>query len=148
MLSVRIYPSGGWREVIATNVLYGDSHRNIYNQGTWSGWISDATATPPQEYDLPLNAGFTRNGGCVYFKTQDGVVHGYGSVSGNFTQADTYFATLPVGFRSHSIFVLPATGRNVECNATITIRPDGTVSFWPEKICEAAYISFAFVAAA
>lgn len=105
-----------------------------------------ATATPPTAYDLPLNSGYIKNSGCVYFKTQDGIVHCIGSVLGNFAQLETHFANLPSGFRPKEAFALPAAGRNAECSATITILPEGLVTFWPEKVCQGAYFSFAFVA--
>lgn len=62
--------------------------------------VSLATATPLQEYALPLAEGFTQLRDCTYCKTQESMVHIELSVKGNITQgSEVLIATLPEGFR-------------------------------------------------
>lgn len=65
-------------------------------------WAKIATATPPQEYDLPLAEGFTSGGNAnTYWKDQFGVVHVEFCVqkSSSTYELNDVFATLPAGFR-------------------------------------------------
>lgn len=65
-----------------------------------AGWQKLATATPPQEFDLPLYDGFTVNVRCFYYKTQEDVVHVIGGVNGSFPyKLSTTIGQLPAGFR-------------------------------------------------
>lgn len=63
-------------------------------------WAEVATATPPQEYNLPLAEGWIAHRGSVYFKTQDNVVTVYFQVKNATAQSgEVTLATLPAGFR-------------------------------------------------
>ena len=82
--------------------------------GNWSndlgftGWEPSATATPPEEYDLPLVDGIS--GTAKYSKDQFGIVRVYMAVtkdSGTITNNEV-LGTLPVGFR-------PKRNFNVVC---------------------------------
>lgn len=69
----------------------------------WTDWIHIATATPPQEYDLPLAEGWTSqiSGSCRYAKSQENIVFvTFKVVHDEATPAstDTMIATLPEGF--------------------------------------------------
>lgn len=68
--------------------------------GNWSEvWCYAATATPPQEYDLPLAAGVT--GVAKYRKNQFGEETVYGACELTSDIAlDSIFATLPAGYRT------------------------------------------------
>lgn len=69
--------------------------------GSWSQWEPIATATPPQEFDLPLADGFSVWGVCSYFKTQDSIVTLNVNISNTLVTAgnEVIIGTLPVGFR-------------------------------------------------
>lgn len=66
--------------------------------GIWQDWVSIATATPPQEYDLPLAAGVTWLG--RYSKSQDNLamVTPMFTVAAGMTDGQL-LATLPAGYR-------------------------------------------------
>ena len=74
-------------------IYTGTYNSGVYN---WSGWSQMATAEHPQEYDLPLEAGFS--GTAKYSKDQFGYVHLRGRVIG-VSALNTAFAYLPAGFR-------------------------------------------------
>lgn len=101
------YPTGGWIELVATDVQAGTTWLNIKNwQQPWSGWDQIATATPPQEYDLPLAAGLSNDdqyARSVYWRDQFGVVTFVFQVIRSGTSADIgngeKLAVLPAGFR-------------------------------------------------
>lgn len=68
-------------------------------------WVEEATATPPQEYDLPLAAGFSI-GNIWYYKTQDDIVTvnftNLAMQEGTYIVGDVIVGTLPVGYRPTS----------------------------------------------
>ena len=66
----------------------------------WDGWEAIATATPPQEFDLPLAEGLSAVSS-AYWKDQFGVVTGHFNVlaSSPQTGSSPVIATLPEGFR-------------------------------------------------
>ena len=114
--------------------------RGYYNAGDdglkWSGWQPLATATPPQEFDLPLAEGYTANGGCKYSKDQFGIVRVVGNInksSGTFA-SNTPFATLPAGFRPgrYGGFVAIANSLPVEASkrhpAVVQVSVDGNIT--------------------
>lgn len=136
MLSVELYQWSNWRLLKATNVVNRDAWENILNSGTWSGWIRIATATPPEEYDLPLAAGWQKEGWseCKYSKTQDGIVHiNFATKNTADVPAGTVIATLPVGYRptyavDASAVLSNAAGTNIY-NGYVVIDATGVVSF-------------------
>ena len=74
------------------------------------GWIKIATATPPQEYDLPLAAGLSNDNQyarSVYWRDQFGVVTFFFQVIKSGTSADIgngeRLAILPAGFRPKAL---------------------------------------------
>ena len=97
---------GDRRTVIATQYTpENDAHifqRNIW-QGAWrqSRWAPIATATPPQEYDLPLAEGCVAHYPSTYHKEQNGKV--YGELVVKHTTAGAVdgmpLCTLPEGYR-------------------------------------------------
>lgn len=65
-----------------------------------SAFVDIATATPPEEHDLPLAEGVTRGKRCVYSKAQDGLV--VVRFSAKFPAAPSrqqIIGTLPVDYR-------------------------------------------------
>lgn len=75
---------------------------------TINNGISLATATPPQEYDLPLAEGITALQPCTYYKNQFSEVTLGGCTSGSVSDGAT-IATLPEGFRPDHPIERPAT---------------------------------------
>ena len=107
-------PKAGVCAVIHTLQLlasYGDTSstfsalwiRDNYMSGSerrWTEWVKVAGRTSPQEFDLALYDGFTVNGRCFYYKTQESVVHVIGGVDGSFPyKLSAVIGQLPVGFR-------------------------------------------------
>lgn len=118
-------------------LYYADPfNKEVYFNGTssgaFSGWTPLATATPPQEYDLPLAGVFEPENGfeVTYSKDQFGVVRvALNSVQGMIPYGTFNLAALPVGFRPNKTtdadsFMLHETG-----GATGLLRsmPDGTI---------------------
>ena len=91
---------------MAQIVIYGDVTTLAWRACGWAGeflgkWNYAATATPPQEYDLPLAAGVTRGKRCVYSKAQDSLVVVRFSAAFPATASRTQkIGTLPAGYRS------------------------------------------------
>lgn len=99
--------NGNWEQQLFLNQYGGyQSYGHIYYRTAqdrkgkvWYPWKTIATAEPPQEYNLPLAAGWS--GSATYFKTQDNVCtvnvnikKGEAIGMGSFT-----VATMPVSFR-------------------------------------------------
>ena len=83
--------------------------RGYYNAGDdglkWSGWQPISTATPPQEFDLPLAEGFSKHYCASYCKTQEGMVTVALWIAGSgAANVETTIATLPEGFRPTELF--------------------------------------------
>ena len=110
------YPHGGWIELVATDVQAGTTWINVKNwQQPWSGWVQIATATPPQEYDLPLAAGISNDNQyarSVYWRDQFGVVTFFFQAVKSGTSADIgngeRLAILPAGFRPNGLSTFAA----------------------------------------
>lgn len=75
---------------------------NATESGVWKGWKPIATATPPQEFDLPLANGYTPQytHSCIYYKTQETIVGVNVALIGEIpANSDIIIGTLPAGFR-------------------------------------------------
>lgn len=71
----------------------------------WLAWNQISTATPPQEFDLPLAEGFSKHYCASYCKTQDGMVTvSLWIVGSGAANVETTIATLPEGFRPTELF--------------------------------------------
>lgn len=106
----------------------------------WGPWKEFSTATPPQEYALPLAAGVT--GTAKYCKDQFGYIHFRMNLTG--TAVDVPFGTLPVGYRPDrgiSKIVAQSKGStdigiarlDVSATGTLVIKSSsnpGTLSSW------------------
>lgn len=110
----------------------------------WNSWIPDATATPPQEYNLPLESGITGN--VRYAKSQTGFVLITVDISGSYTNA-TLIGTLPVGYRPAE--TVTALARVGGLFATIDVTSNGSVRVYNVNgtINNAAFSQIAYIAA-
>lgn len=105
----------------------------------WNGWEPIPTATPPQEYDLPITQGYVsqlyRN---TYYKTQDGIVHVAFCIQKAPETAfviPEVFAILPVGFRPAFELARDVGGDGIDLGTgliatEIHIRPNGEMYIW------------------
>lgn len=127
-----LYPAGGWRRLIATDIQLGVSYYCIKNASQpWSTWTPIATATPPQEYDLPLADGLTPTQPSKYYKDQFGVVHIGIAVKATTTHTDgSLIATMPEGFRPSQITEQSAVYKNGDAIGTVQIMPNGQLIFF------------------
>ncbi len=78
----------------------GGAYYRTFDGSAWHDWIPLATATPPQEFGLPLAEGVSAVSS-AYWKDQFGVVTGHFNVlaSSSQTGSSPVIATLPEGFR-------------------------------------------------
>lgn len=103
----------------------GIEYVNHVINDVWFGWRQYATATPPQEYDLPL-AGAT--GTCKYSLDQFGMVRIAGLVTRDVETV--YFGTLPEGYRPADQIVFSSCGftdGNTISPCTVGVDADGRV---------------------
>ena len=76
-----------------------------YDETTWEEWKQLATATPPEEYDIPFRSGWQANGmKATYCKSQEGICIVNCAVHGTGTASENFIATLPSGFRPSATF--------------------------------------------
>lgn len=142
----KTYPNGGWIELKATNILTGVAWRNIKNgKQPWSGWIKIATGTPPQVRNLVLQSGFTVNGDCTFFITQENAVFLAGGVSGTLpANQDTQIGSLPADAKPVEQRRRPAVTN--AGTAYIDIHTDGTVWAHPFAAASQCWFDTSFVA--
>ena len=103
-----------------------------------AGWQKLATATPPQEYDLPLAEGVTKHesyDACGYTRDQFGqvIINLWVKTTGPLADGST-IATLPAGYRPSNNVVTPVKGAYTNGVAffgnLITQDSDGRIVFW------------------
>lgn len=109
---------------------------NRMDKGQWMEWQYLAIATSPQEYNLPLVDGITtRDSGCKYRKTQDGIC----TISISCEkQTDGFIpemtiATLPEGYRPAQYVegIAFASTSLYNCYpATLRIWENGEIKIW------------------
>ena len=142
-----------------TNYDSGAIYTRVSPKDIWKPWRLLATATPPQEFSLPLSAGWeTQSGGdAKYFKTQEDIVHVSMNVKSNAAVAagDT-IATLPAGFRPASQLKIPiickVSGQGALKFGHFDVGHDGGIRIYDavtgsEIVTEIAVAPFAFDAA-
>lgn len=81
---------------VTTGITYTNASSSAGS--VWTGWQPLATATPPQEFDLPLAEGMSVGYPCTYYKNQFNEVKIVGAAKGNLSDG-VLLATLPEGFR-------------------------------------------------
>ena len=91
---------------VTTGITYTNASSSAGS--VWTGWQPLATATPPQEFDLPLVEGLTALHPSTYRKDQFSVVTVGGAISGDMIIGKG-IATLPAGFRPSEVIERDAT---------------------------------------
>lgn len=109
-----------------------ESYIRYKHDSIWYPWKKIATATPPQEYDLPLAEGMS--GTCKYSKTQEDLVIVTFSidVDENTTCADnTLIGTLPAGFRLSPTryFSVSVQQTNTRFSALLSVNAFGNIYY-------------------
>ena len=137
---ITVYPFGYIPEYI-------ESYTNeMRYDGTWTGWAKNTTATPPQEYSLPLTEGFTPITPCTYRKNQFSEVFVGGSTGGTITDG-TVIAILPEGFRPTNIVERPATFSvsGTQAAGSVMIKQNGNISAHGQSSASGVVFSANFV---
>lgn len=97
------------------------------SNGVWGDWTPISTATPPQEFDLPLAEPYDGHG--KYLKTQENIVIvdvNIGSSDGaEISNNNMTFATLPAGFRPSRVVYSDAVTLNSTAGNVV-----GVAQFW------------------
>lgn len=117
---------GGWK-----------TYSIMSNGAGWDDflWVGPlATATPPQEYDLPLAEGFTEATPCRYWMTQDHEVKTAIRVLFNAVTVGQVCGVMPSGYRPSSLRTV--TFSAIFSDATVTqghadLGPDGSIKLYP-----------------
>ena len=93
-----------------TNYDSGAIYTRVSPKDIWNPWRLLATATPPQEFDLPLADNWTTQQASTYFKTQEGIVVARIAIksTAEYTSGGLLF-TLPEGFRPSENVEFPCT---------------------------------------
>ena len=107
------------------------NYNTVAGSWNWTEWFAVATATPPQEYQLPRAEGI--DGSCKYYRTQDQKCHIDGVLGSALTPILTnnkVLGTLPVGYRPIARVQRPATFLlfgGTFLAGTLFIEPNGTI---------------------
>ena len=107
----------------------GSVYYRTFDGESWHDWLSNATATPPEEIPLPLAEGITALQPCTCYKNQFSEVTLGGCASGSVSDGAT-IATLPEGFRPGHPVERPAsfTSSGNRYAGSVFITADGIVS--------------------
>lgn len=130
-----------------------ENKRLAYRLAT-GDWTEIATATPPQEFDLPLLDGWYTNDRAQYRKTQEGlvVVNAILVLSEGYSASDnTQIAVLPEGFRPATSFMYPVSVQDssTRASAIVQISTSGTIIYYGASNTTAVfriYLNAAFFA--
>lgn len=113
---------------------------NIYSRQALNGsfwpWVKLATATPPQEYDLPLAEGWQAIIPSLYAKNQfsEVTINARLKYTGNFERG-AVFATLPEGYRPNkqvTVFARVVNSQNQSNFGHIDITQDGEMFLYAD----------------
>ena len=107
---------------------FNESKVQLQKSAEGNKMINLATATPPEEYDLPLAEGVTAIVPASYWKTQEGIVFVAGWVQG--AAISMTVATLPAGYRPKRVkqFTVPqSTDADKDDTARIEISASGAI---------------------
>lgn len=123
-------PGSAWT-LYLFNTTTREAICNFTVSGEWNGWISIATATKPQEFDLPLASAYT--GQVKYLKTQENMVLvdiNVGSSDGSeISNNNMTLATLPAGFRPSRVVYSDAVTLTSDAGTIV-----GIAQFWVDNI--------------
>lgn len=128
---------------------------NCTNSNQWTEWKPLSTATPPQEFNLPLAEDFANGGGgsSIYWKDQFNQVHFCICVSTPqiSTATGVVVATLPEGFRPSKTLVYDCASSEgvTRRSGSFNVYPNGTISYFGDILPAGALLfgSGVFVAA-
>lgn len=138
----------GWSVQVAVGAVANSGLCWRKASGTvWGSWESAATATPPQEFELPLADNVTALYGCKYSKDAFGRVLVYGAVAPQQAlESSSALATLPAGFRPSSEQRFPgicATASTLAESRAIGVHPSGQITVRGGDVPSATqYIAF------
>lgn len=144
------YVEYGWFDAntgvqVITSPTGGDRWYRIFGAGEPGDWIKFSTATPPQVRNLTLQFGFSANGDCTFFVTQESAVFLAGGVSGTLpANQDTQIGTLPADVSPSAQRRRPAV--TDAGTAYIDIHTDGTVWAHPFVAASQCWFDTSFVA--
>lgn len=130
-----------WGEPPSGSGGYGNLYRAQYrtlSNPNFTGWRKLATATKPQEFEMPLAEGWMpidARYGAVYWKTQESIVNISLSLKSDHTVTDgEIITTLPSGFRPKKSLKIPITVVNQNellVHGYVDInRSDGTIQIY------------------
>ena len=130
-------PGSAWT-LYLFNTTTREAICNFTVSGEWNGWISIATATKPQEFNLPLADGWLSIDAryeAVYWKTQESIVNiSLGLKSDHTVTNGETIAILPSGFSPKKSLKIPITAVNQNgllVHGYVDInRPDGTIQIY------------------
>lgn len=126
--------------------------RSIYRRffrSTWTDWEPLATATPPQEFNLPLAEGMSVGYPCTYYKNQFNEVKIVGAAKGNLSDR-VLLATLPEGFRPSGACDRPVlfTISGSSFGGTLNVSTNGEIRcFTLQRNATDVYFEMSFLAA-
>ena len=133
----------GTQIISISRLLYYRTYSDYGN--SVSEWMQLVTSTPPQVRNLALQSGFTANGDCTFFVTQESAVFLAGGVSGTLpANKDTQIGTLPTDVRPAAQRRRPAVTN--AGTAYIDIHTDGTVWAHPFAAASQCWFDTSFVA--
>ena len=108
----------------------------IDGEWVWTDWIPYATATPQQQFDLPLAEGLIQSSTSWYSKDQFNQVHVHGAISAGSGSLgwDTLVATLPYGYRPSAKIEAAATfaSGGTSGSGAVAVAADGTIKAFPD----------------
>ncbi len=117
--------------LIPENAVGNDISKCVNIRDTGNGSLYPiATATPPQEFDLPLADGWTSQQPSTYFKTQEGIVVARIAIksTAEYTSGSRLF-TLPEGFRPSENAEFPCAIKKANLQASsIYLQTSGAAS--------------------
>ena len=133
------------RVVYASPANKNDLWKLVVTNGSKFSWVRLTDNTPPQVRNLTLQSGFTADGDCTFFITQESEVFLTGGASGTLAaNQDTQIGTLPAD-------ACPAAQRRRPAvtnagPAYIDIHTDGTVWAHPFAAASQCWFDCSFVA--
>ena len=140
---------GGTRSAMLSYIDGAATRARYIGERTSSGdyWAKLATATPPQEFALPLAEDITALQPCTYWKNQFGEVT-IGGCAANGISDNITIATLPAGFRPAKAVERPATlsGGGERYAGSVLIGTDGAIRIRTPATTNAVVFGATFIA--
>lgn len=107
------------RQIVSFLDNTGVKYRLAIGEDQWGAWKQISTATPPQEFSLPLADGI--GGSARYIKTQESIVYIFGWITGAHLESE--IAILPEGFRpKYNVVATASASSNDTTNSSVRIR--------------------------